>query len=51
MHAVMRTTKGDIRLELYPDKTPVTVANFVGRWRTCGFELVVVIGTVSGLSR
>ncbi len=29
MQAVIRTTKGDIRLDLYPDKTPVTVANFV----------------------
>ncbi|HEX9730621.1 MAG TPA: peptidylprolyl isomerase [Thermoanaerobaculia bacterium] len=29
MHAVIRTNKGDIRLELYPDETPITVANFV----------------------
>ena len=29
MHAVIRTEKGDIRLELYPDQTPLTVANFV----------------------
>jgi len=29
MQALIRTTKGDIRLDLYPDKTPVTVANFV----------------------
>jgi len=29
MHAVIRTNKGDIRLELYPDETPLTVANFV----------------------
>ncbi len=29
MQAVIRTNKGDIRLDLYPDKTPVTVANFV----------------------
>ena len=27
--AVMETNKGTIRLDLYPDKTPVTVANFV----------------------
>ncbi len=27
--AVMETDKGTIRLDLYPDKTPMTVANFV----------------------
>ena len=27
--AVMKTSKGEIRLELYPDKAPATVANFV----------------------
>ncbi|MBT7333931.1 MAG: peptidylprolyl isomerase [Gammaproteobacteria bacterium] len=27
--AVMNTTKGTIRLDLYPDQTPMTVANFV----------------------
>lgn len=27
--AVMSTSKGTIRLDLYPDKTPMTVANFV----------------------
>lgn len=27
--AVMKTTKGTIRLDLYPEETPVTVANFV----------------------
>lgn len=27
--AVMNTNKGDIRLDLYADKTPMTVANFV----------------------
>ena len=29
MQAVIRTDRGDIRLDLYPEKTPVTVANFV----------------------
>lgn len=29
MQAVIRTNKGDIRLDLYPEQTPVTVANFV----------------------
>ncbi len=29
MHAVIKTDKGDIRLELHADQTPVTVANFV----------------------
>ena len=29
IQAVMKTSKGDIRLNLYPDQTPVTVANFV----------------------
>lgn len=27
--AVMKTSKGEIRLELYPDKAPASVANFV----------------------
>jgi len=27
--AVIKTSKGDIRLNLFPDKAPVTVANFV----------------------
>ena len=27
--AVMETNKGTIRLDLYPEQTPVTVANFV----------------------
>ena len=29
MKATISTTKGDINLELYPSKTPKTVANFV----------------------
>ena len=29
MHAVIDTPKGEIRLELYADRTPATVANFV----------------------
>ena len=29
MKAIITTSKGDINLKLYPDKTPVTVANFV----------------------
>ena len=29
MHAVINTNKGSIRVELYPDKTPLTCANFV----------------------
>ena len=27
--AVMRTNKGDIKLHLFADKAPITVANFV----------------------
>ena len=30
--AVMETNKGTIRLDLYPEQTPVTVANFVNSW-------------------
>ena len=30
MHATMRTTLGDIRLELFPSEAPNTVANFTG---------------------
>ena len=29
MFAVIETDKGEIRIELYPDKAPLTVANFV----------------------
>jgi peptidyl-prolyl cis-trans isomerase B (cyclophilin B) len=29
MKAIIKTSKGDINLKLFPDKTPVTVANFV----------------------
>lgn len=29
IQAVMKTNKGDIRLNLFPEKAPVTVANFV----------------------
>ncbi len=29
IQAVMKTNKGDIRLNLFPDQAPVTVANFV----------------------
>ena len=29
VRVLMKTTKGDITLELYPDKTPITVANFL----------------------
>ena len=29
-HATLHTTKGDITVELYPEKVPTTVANFVG---------------------
>jgi len=30
LHAVIRTSKGDIRIELFGDHAPKTVANFVG---------------------
>ncbi len=29
LHAIIKTSKGEIKLELYGDKVPVTVANFV----------------------
>jgi peptidyl-prolyl cis-trans isomerase B (cyclophilin B) len=29
LHATIKTTRGEIKLELYPAKTPMTVANFV----------------------
>jgi peptidyl-prolyl cis-trans isomerase A (cyclophilin A) len=29
-HATLKTSKGDIRVELYPDAAPKTVENFVG---------------------
>ncbi len=29
MHATMKTARGDIRIELYPERTPITVASFV----------------------
>ena len=30
MEATIHTSKGDIKVELFPDKTPVTVNNFKG---------------------
>lgn len=30
MHATLRTSLGEIRLELFADEAPITVANFVG---------------------
>ncbi|HEV7209244.1 MAG TPA: peptidylprolyl isomerase [Mycobacteriales bacterium] len=30
LHATLHTNKGDIRLQLFPDHAPKTVANFVG---------------------
>src|SRR5881628_1258728 len=30
LHAVLHTNKGDIRIALFPDHAPKTVANFVG---------------------
>ena len=45
--AIMRTNKGDIRLQLYADKTPLTVANFVnlaGRGYYDGLTFHRVIG-------
>ncbi len=30
MHAVLHTSKGDIRIKLFADEAPVTVGNFVG---------------------
>jgi peptidyl-prolyl cis-trans isomerase B (cyclophilin B) len=29
LRAIIKTVKGDIRIDLYPDKTPLTVASFV----------------------
>jgi len=29
LHALIQTNKGDIRVELYPEHTPITVASFV----------------------
>jgi len=44
--AVMNTDKGTIRLDLYPDRTPLTVANFVnlvqrGFYDGLGFHRVI----------
>ena len=44
--AVMETNKGTIRLDLYPEETPMTVANFVnlverGFYNGIGFHRVI----------
>ncbi|MFY0684310.1 MAG: peptidylprolyl isomerase [Balneola sp.] len=46
MKATISTSKGDINLELYPDKTPKTVANFVnlaqrGYYNNLAFHRVI----------
>ena len=51
--AVMNTNKGDIRLDLYADKTPMTVANFVnlaqrGYYDGLGFHRVIPDFMVQG---
>ena len=51
--AVMETSKGTIRLDLYPEKTPMTVANFVnlverGFYNGIGFHRVIPDFMVQG---
>jgi len=51
--AVMETNKGTIRLDLYPEETPMTVANFVnlverGFYNGIGFHRVIADFMVQG---
>jgi peptidyl-prolyl cis-trans isomerase B (cyclophilin B) len=51
--AVMETNKGAIRLDLYPEETPMTVANFVnlverGFYNGIGFHRVIADFMVQG---
>lgn len=51
--AVMETSKGTIRLDLYPEETPMTVANFVnlverGFYNGIGFHRVIPDFMVQG---
>ena len=51
--AVMETNKGTIRLDLYPEETPITVANFVnvverGFYNGIGFHRVIPEFMVQG---
>ena len=41
---IMRTTEGDIKIDLFDDKTPETVANFLGS------EFCIFLHAFSGLS-
>lgn len=41
LKAVMQTSRGDIHLELFPDKAPVTVANFVNLARRGFYDNLV----------
>lgn len=39
--AVIHTTKGDIRIDLFPDQVPKTVENFVGLSKKCYYDGVI----------
>jgi len=46
--AVMKTTAGDIEIELYADKTPITVNNFVALAKKKFYENVIFHRTIKG---
>ena len=51
--AVMATSKGTIRLDLYPEQTPMTIANFVnlaqrGYYDGLSFHRVIVDFMIQG---
>ena len=55
LHAVFDTDRGPIKVELYPDKAPLTVANFVnlarrGFYDGLSFHRVIPDFMVQGLS-
>jgi len=48
--AVMKTSAGDIELELYADKTPITVNNFVTLAQKKFYDNVIFPRTIKGFS-
>ncbi|MCB1054776.1 MAG: peptidylprolyl isomerase, partial [Acidobacteria bacterium] len=48
LQAVIKTDKGDIKLELYDQKTPLTVANFVNLAKRGYYDGIVFHRVISG---
>ena len=48
VQVLMKTDKGDITLELYPDKAPATVENFLGYVRRYYYDGLIFHRVIKG---